>query len=53
MARAWGYTERENPVKGIEGFALGRREVDISDNVYKAVLECGAAPLRDAMDLAV
>lgn len=52
MARAWGYTERENPVRGIEGFALSKREVDISDKVYRAVWECASAPLRDAMDLA-
>jgi integrase len=52
MARAWGYTERENPVTGIEGFALGKREVDISDKVYKAVWNSASAPLQDAMDLA-
>lgn len=52
MARAWGYTECENPVRGIEGFALGKREVDVSDAVYIAVWQCASAPLRDAMDLA-
>lgn len=52
MARAWGYTENENPVKGIEGFALGKRDVDVSDEVFKAVWEVGAQSLRDAMDLA-
>lgn len=51
-ARAWGYTENENPVTGIEGFALGKREVDVSDKVYKAVWDAASAPLRDAMDLA-
>lgn len=52
MARAWGYTENQNPVTGIEGFALGKREVDVSDKVYKAVWDCASDPLRDAMDLA-
>ena len=52
MARAWGYTELENPVTGIEGFALGKREVDVSDKVYRAVWEAASQPLRDAMDLA-
>ncbi|MFZ4480139.1 MAG: tyrosine-type recombinase/integrase [Rhodoferax sp.] len=51
-ARQWGYTERENPVRGIEGFALGKREVDVSEAVYKAVWNVASEPLRDAMDLA-
>lgn len=52
MARNWGYTEKENPVKGVEGFGLPKREVDVSDAVYRAVWMAGSEPLRDAMDLA-
>ena len=51
-ASTWGYTERENPVRGIEGFALGKRDVDISEAVYEAVWSEASEPLRDAMDLA-
>jgi len=52
MARAWGYTDKENPVKGIEGFELEGRDYDVTDAVYKAVWMAGSWPLRDAMDLA-
>lgn len=52
MARAWGWTERENPCAGIEGFSLEKREVYITDRVYRAVYEQGNDALRDAMDLA-
>lgn len=52
MARNWGYTDSENPVKGVEGFELGRREYDVTDAVYKSVWMAASAPLRDAMDLA-
>lgn len=52
MARNWGCTDQENPVKGVEGFALGKREVDVSDAVYRAVWMAASEPLRDAMDLA-
>lgn len=52
MARAWGWTENENPVTGIEGHALGKREVYITDAVYAAVYSQGSDMLKDAMDLA-
>jgi integrase len=51
-ARAWGYTENENPATGIEGFTLQKREVYIDDQVFAAVYEAGSQSLRDAMDLA-
>lgn len=51
-ARRWGYTDRENPVIGVEGFAIGKRTVDVSEAVYKAVWAAGSAVLQDAMDLA-
>lgn len=52
MARAWGYTEKENPVAGIRGYELEGRDYDVTDAVYKAVWMAGSQPLRDAMDLA-
>lgn len=52
MARRWGYTDKENPVKGVEGFELDGRDYDVSDAVFKAVWMAGSWPLRDAMDLA-
>jgi integrase len=52
IAREWGYTQSENPVKGIKGFALGKREVYVSDAVFMAVYRCASQPLKDAMDLA-
>lgn len=51
-ARAWDYTEKENPVTGIKGHALAKRLVYVSDAVFKAVWACGKPPLQDAMDLA-
>lgn len=52
MARAWGWTENENPCTGIEGFSLGKRAVYITDTVFQAVYQQASIPLRDAMDLA-
>ena len=51
-ARGEGYTDAENPCKGITGFELGRRDVDISDRVFAAVWAAADEPTRDAMDLA-
>lgn len=52
MARAWGWTEAENPCTGIEGHALGKRNVYITDEVYRAVYDQGSDLLKNAMDLA-
>lgn len=52
MARAWGYTDCENPVIGVRGFELVKRDYDVTDAVFKAVWLAGSQPLRDAMDLA-
>ena len=53
FARGEGYTDNENPAKGVTGFALGKREVDIGEAVFHAVWTEANEPLRDAMDLAV
>ena len=51
-AREWDYTTAPNPAAGIKGHKLGKREVYVNDDVFKAVWEAGSEPLRDAMDLA-
>lgn len=51
-ARAWGWTDLQNPCAGIKGHATGKRDVYIDDAVYRAVWECASQPIRDAMDLA-
>jgi integrase len=51
-ARGWGYTERPNPVTGIRGLPEGKREVYVTDAVFRAIWEQASPPIRDAMDLA-
>lgn len=51
-ARGWGWTDLENPCAGITGHATGKREIYISDTVFKAVWQAASDPIRDAMDLA-
>lgn len=51
-ARAWGWTDLENPCTGITGHATGSRDVYVTDAVYQAVWECATQPIKDAMDLA-
>jgi integrase len=52
LARKWDYTNNANPCAGIKGFAPEKREVYITDEVFKAVWQEAPEPLRDAMDLA-
>jgi integrase len=52
FGRGEGYTNNENPCVGIKGHSLDKREVDINDEVFKAVWDEGTEPLREAMDLA-
>lgn len=51
-AREWDYTTKENPVTGVRGFELDKREVYITDEVFMLVRNAGSEPLKDAMDLA-
>ncbi|MES2164618.1 MAG: tyrosine-type recombinase/integrase [Pseudomonadota bacterium] len=51
-AREWDYTTISNPCLGVRGHAVGKRDVYITDTIFKAVWQHGDAPLRDAMDLA-
>lgn len=51
-ARGWGYTDAENPCKGIMGFSIEKRTVYITDEVFDAVRAHASQPLQDALDLA-
>lgn len=51
-ARGWDYTRNANPATGVRGFDLPKREVYVTDAVFKAVRDQASAPLQDAMDLA-
>lgn len=52
FARDEGYTDKENPCRGVMGWELDTRDVDINDEVLKAVWDAADEPTRDAMDLA-
>ena len=52
-AREWGYTDLENPCKGITGKReTGRKNIYIEDEMYEAVYQAASIPLQDAMALA-
>ncbi|MFQ6309867.1 tyrosine-type recombinase/integrase [Lysobacter capsici] len=50
-ARQWGYTDAENPCKGIQGSEERGRDVYVEDDVFAAVYAVADQPLRDALDL--
>lgn len=52
QSRGWGYINEPNPCEGIKGHKLGKREVYVTDEVFKAVWDAGSEALRDALDLA-
>jgi len=52
MAREWGYTTKENPVKGVRKNKETPREFYADDAVWFAVYECACQELKDALDLA-
>ncbi|MGO9443909.1 MAG: tyrosine-type recombinase/integrase [Thiobacillaceae bacterium] len=51
-AREWGYTDGENPCRGVEKYSEKARGVYVSDDQFNAVLAHADAPLNDAMLLA-
>lgn len=51
-ARGWGYTDAENPCKGIMGHELKKREVYVTDAVLAAVRAHASPQLADALDMA-
>lgn len=51
MAREWGYTAKENPVKGVRKNKEKPRDFYADDAVWSAVYSAACVELQDAMDL--
>lgn len=51
MAREWGYTAKENPVKGVRKNRETPRDYYADDTVWAAVYAQACDELKDAMDL--
>lgn len=51
MAREWGMTAKENPVKGVRKNREAPRDFYADDQVWSAVYQQASEELRDAMDL--
>ncbi len=52
LAREWGYTAKENPVRGVRKNKETPRDFYADDLVWAAVYSVAASELQDAMDLA-
>jgi integrase len=52
MAREWGFTQRENPCRGIKKNKETPRRYYADDEVWNAILDNAEPVLRDAMELA-
>jgi len=52
LAREWGYTAKENPVRGVRKNKETPRDFYADDAVWSAVRNCAPAELQDLMDLA-
>ena len=51
LAREWGYTAKENPVKGVRKNKEKPRDYYADDTVWDAVYSSACQELKDAMDL--
>lgn len=51
MAREWGFTAKENPVKGVRKLKESPRDYYADDQVWAAVYAVACQELKDAMDL--
>ena len=51
-AREWGFTDRENPCRGVEKNTENGRNFYADDAVFDAIREHAVPELRDALDLA-
>ena len=51
LAREWGYTAKENPVKGVRKNRETPRDYYADDAVWSAVYAAACVELQDAMDL--
>lgn len=52
MAREWGFTQRDNPCRGVRKNKEKPRDYYAEADVWDAVRDAGSDALRDAMDLA-
>lgn len=52
MARAWGYTDNQNPCEGVKKHKETGRTNYVTDELYKKVYDCADDKLKKAMDLA-
>lgn len=50
-AREWGYTAKENPVKGVRKNRETPRDFYADDTIWQAVMAVACPELKDAMDL--
>ncbi|MFA5630289.1 MAG: tyrosine-type recombinase/integrase [Porticoccaceae bacterium] len=51
MAREWGYTAKENPVRGVRKNKETPRDYYAEDQVWQAVYDEACVELQDAMDI--
>lgn len=51
-AREWGYTDRENPCRGVKRYPTGKRKVYVEDQIYELVYQAADEQIRDMMDIA-
>lgn len=51
-AREWGYTDNDNPCRGVKGYTESGRDTYISDEHYCLIWWYSTPPVRDAIDLA-
>jgi integrase len=51
-ARGWGWTDLQNPCQGIRGLTEGKRDVYVTDEIFRLVYQAASQPIKDAMDLA-
>jgi integrase len=52
VSRGWGYTDLPTPTAGIRGYTLEKREIYITDEIFKMVRNHASDFVKDAMDLA-
>lgn len=51
LAREWGYTAKDNPVRGVRKNRETPRDFYVDEQVWSAVYACAPVELQDAMDL--
>lgn len=51
LAREWGFTSKDNPVRGVRKNREEPRDFYVDEQVWSAVYGCAPVELQDAMDL--